>query len=318
VFFWRIGVVRGGGRRMKQLVLIKGIIALWAVVSFAQDNEFPVLQGPYLGQELPGTTPEIFAPGVISTPAHEFSCCFSPDGKEFYFTRDVAELKEKVIMVTKMRDGEWTMPTVVPFVENYFSFEPLITPDNKRLYFMSGKPIPGQTGPPMNILYVEREKDGWGTPKNPGAPFNPAKAMFVSSTLDGTIYTTDISGGPGRESIAVSRQVDGKYRELKKLSPPINDETSSMYPYIAPDENYIIYISRKPSEKIDNVLTISYKKLDGTWFDPQAVEIGMNAGLPFVSPDGKFLFFTGGEKGKSDIYWVSAAFIEKLRPKESE
>ncbi len=42
----------------------------------------------------------------------------------------------------------------------------------------------------------------------------------------------------------------------------------------------------------------------------------INEGPPFVSPDGKFLFFTGGGRGKRDICWVSAAFIEELRPKE--
>jgi len=303
---------------MKQLVFTIGLLALLTGNSLAQNNDFPVLKGPYLGQELPGTKPEIFAPGVISTPAHEFSCCFSPDGKEFYFTRHVAELDEKVIMVTRLRDDVWTEPAVVPFVENQFSFEPMITPDNRRLYFMSGKPIPGQAGPPMNVLYVERVGDGWGAPNNPGALFNPAKAMFVSSTLDGTIYTTDISRGPGKESIVVSRPVDGKHTELQQLGAPINADTQSMYPYIAPDESYIIYISRKPSAKIDEVLTISYKKSDGSWHEPQAVDVGMNAGLPFVSPDGKFLFFTAGEQRKSDIYWVSATFIEEWRPKEAE
>jgi hypothetical protein len=203
---------------MRRLVLTIGLLALLAVNTLAQNSYFPVLKGPYLGQKLPGTEPEIFAPGVISTPDHEFSCCFSPDGKEFYFTRHVAELDEKVIMVTRLRDNVWTAPVVVPFVENQFSFEPLITPDNKRLYFMSGKPIPGQAGPPMNVLYVEREGDEWGASQNPGAPFNPAKTMFVSSTLDGTIYTTDISQGPGKESILVSKPVDGKYTELKKLA----------------------------------------------------------------------------------------------------
>jgi hypothetical protein len=139
---------------MKQLVFAIGLLVVLAVNSSAQKNDFPVLLGPYLGQKLPGATPEIFASGAISTPAHEFSCCFSPDGKEFYFTRDVAELNEKVIMVTRLRNGMWTAPAVVPFVENQFSFEPMVAPDNQRLYFMSGKPIPGQSGPPMNILYV--------------------------------------------------------------------------------------------------------------------------------------------------------------------
>jgi hypothetical protein len=49
----------------------------------------------------------------------------------------------------------------------------------------------------------------------------------------------------------------------------------------------------------------------------------MSAGMPFVSPDGKFLFFTAAEPGqstgpgpgKSDIYWVSAKILEELKPK---
>jgi hypothetical protein len=31
---------------------------------------------------------------------------------------------------------------------------------------------------------------------------------------------------------------------------------------------------------------------------------------PAVTPDGKYMFFIG----RGDIYWVDAAFIEKLRP----
>ncbi|MCJ8272850.1 MAG: hypothetical protein MJK04_26065, partial [Psychrosphaera sp.] len=29
--------------------------------------EIPVLTGPYLGQKPPGSTPEIFAPGIVNT-----------------------------------------------------------------------------------------------------------------------------------------------------------------------------------------------------------------------------------------------------------
>ena len=33
----------------------------------AQQENFPVLKGPYLGQKPPGLTPEIFAPEIISS-----------------------------------------------------------------------------------------------------------------------------------------------------------------------------------------------------------------------------------------------------------
>ena len=303
---------------MNRLLLLTVAILLQVSISYCQTSQtdFPLLKGPYLGQKPPGTTPEMFALGAVSTPAHEFSCSFTPDGEEFYFTRKDPKLNENVIMVTKLRDGTWTEPRVVPFVENQLSFEPLVTPDGSRLYFSSGMPVPGQTGPPMNILYVEREGDGWGPAKNPGPPFNPAKAMYVSMTTDGTVYTTDISEGPGKECIAVSRKVEGKYQQLERLGPPINAGTQNMYPFIAPDESYLILTSRRPSEEISSVLCISFKKPDQSWSEPRAIDVGMKAALPFVTHDGRFLFFTGGEQGKSDIYWVSSKIIEELRPKE--
>jgi hypothetical protein len=281
----------------------------------SQQGEIGKLTGPYLGQNPPGIKPEVFAQGIVSTPAHEFSCCFSPDGNEFYFARRHPELNQPLIMVSRLRNGVWTEPDVPPFVERQPSFEPWVTPDNNRLYFQSGKPIPGQPGPPMNVLYVDRDREGWGEAMNPRFPFNPAKAMHITSTNDGTIYTTDISQGPGSERIAVSRIVKGEYQELERLGPPINGETQTMHPYVAPDERYMIYTARRPSEKISFILLISFRETDGSWSQPQTIDLGMNAGLPFVSSDGRFLFFTGGEPGKSDIMWVSTTIIGELRPK---
>ncbi len=48
-------------------------------------NEVPHLEGPYLGQEPPGATPKLFAPGIISTGHDELFDSFTPDGNEFYY-----------------------------------------------------------------------------------------------------------------------------------------------------------------------------------------------------------------------------------------
>ena len=61
-----------------------------ASISFSQQTEFPKLTGPYLGQTPPKMIPEVFAPGIVSkVGSHEFAGTFSPDGKEFFFTRVV-------------------------------------------------------------------------------------------------------------------------------------------------------------------------------------------------------------------------------------
>ena len=56
--------------------------------------------------------PEIFAPGIISAEHHEFSCSFSPDGTEVYFTRRVPEFDRNRIMVSRLVDGKWTQPVL--------------------------------------------------------------------------------------------------------------------------------------------------------------------------------------------------------------
>ena len=194
--------------QMPMSLFIAAIICTTALAlteaSSAPPSQTPP-KGPYLGQVPPGTTPQIFTPGFISTEAHEFSCSFTPDGMEFYFTRRDPKLNIPVIMVTRCVDGDWTNPEVVSFVENRMSFEPRVTAGGRRLFFTWDKPLPGQQGSPMNVWYVDREDGGWSEPKNPGVPFNPTKAMYISITRDGTIYTTDISGGPGSEAVWACR-----------------------------------------------------------------------------------------------------------------
>ena len=58
---------------MRKIVKYSAIYAglllsiLFVSVGHSQQEDFPVLKGPYLGQTPPGIEPEIFAPGLIST-----------------------------------------------------------------------------------------------------------------------------------------------------------------------------------------------------------------------------------------------------------
>lgn len=297
---------------------------LLGVLGFAADDpgqDTQTGQGLYFGQKPPGTTPQVFAPGIVSTNAHEFSCSFTPDGKEFYFTRSESTQSPTLIMFSKYVDGVWTPPSPAPFNDTSgargggMSFEPVVTPDGRRLYFSSDRPFPGQPGPggpPMlNIWYVEREGDRWSEPKFPGPPFNPMKTMLVSMTITGTIYTGDISGGMGKDRIAVTRLKDGAYQPLEVLGPPINAGPINNYPHIAPDESYLIF-NRREAPGGAGGLFISFRAPDGTWGEPRRIDLGpLKTGQGMVSPDGKYLFFTAGERRKGDIYWVEATFLRK-------
>lgn len=84
---------------MKPKAICVGILLPILFVSCinAQQGDFPVLKGPYLGQKPPGMTPEI-----VSTEKYgENRCTFSHDGRECYFTRrrEFTETKNLIIQV---------------------------------------------------------------------------------------------------------------------------------------------------------------------------------------------------------------------------
>ena len=60
--------------------------------------------------DAPGTTPELFAPGIVSTDGSiELNGVISPDGREFFFTR-VDPDRRFVMHRSRLLDGAWTGP----------------------------------------------------------------------------------------------------------------------------------------------------------------------------------------------------------------
>lgn len=273
----------------------------------AQLMSWPDLTGPYIGQTPPGTTPEKFAPNLISTSAHEFSCSFTPDGMEFYFTRKVASLNKNVVMVTSRKEGFWSKPEVAPFIQNRMSFEPIVTAKGDRIYFSMVSPE-AYGGNPCT-WYVERAGDSWTDPLVASDLFNPMKTMFVSVDLNGILYTMDITRGQGSERICNSTPDNGIYTRFTVLPEPINSGPSNTYPFISPDGTMLIFNSSR-NGATNSVLFVSHQTADGSWEEPVELDLGISAGLPYLSYDGKYLFFTSGPNTSSDLYWVSAEILE--------
>ena len=93
--------------RVLLLITVAFVFSSHAFASLDYDN-WPDVTGPYFGQEPPGMTAEIFAPGIISTDRSEINSVFAPDRDEFYFTAWSKETGTK-IMVTKMISMKNTM-----------------------------------------------------------------------------------------------------------------------------------------------------------------------------------------------------------------
>jgi Tol biopolymer transport system component len=320
---------------------------------FAQERnpDFPILKGPYLGQKPPGLTPEIFAPGIVSTEMHEHSVpSFSPDGNQILWSsqfRDDGGFPTKVIG-SNNKNGIWTEPDffgAIPFENSSSAF---FAPDGKRIYFTStseGSDKEKSFGR-YDIWYIENSKNGWTSPKNLGLPVNsPNLETYATLTNDMTLYFMgEIDPEKYLYGIYRSEFTDGKYQTPELLPENINTEYLDWTPFIAPDESYLLFSSDRPNSYGNGDLYISYKNPDNTWTDPVNLGPTINDDsqerFPYVSPDGKYLFYVSNKFGKeltsdsshslkdymeimnkhgngfNDIYWVDAKIIVDLKPEE--
>lgn len=100
---------------MKRSVIYTGLLIsiLFFITSLTAREDFPVLKGPYLGQQPPGMSPRIFAPGIICTDDHEGSSGFALNGKKFIFQKFIQRKCHTYEMILK--NGIWTTPRLVPF-----------------------------------------------------------------------------------------------------------------------------------------------------------------------------------------------------------
>ena len=279
---------------------------------------FPELRGPWLGQQEPGDAPERFALGIVS--GHWFNsehspAAFSPNGTEVYWTKAF----RGPILYSKLENGLWTAPQRAPFVSEYGDGEPIFSPDGRRLYFLSQRPMETGVEPGKeNIWYVEREGDGWSQPRPVDAVVNEYRHHWLFSITDsGTLYFASIrEDGYGRHDIYRSPSVNGVHQPPENLGPAINTGETEHTPYIAPDESYLIFSSSGHGLEVGTSFhfLISYRSPDGGWSTPIALD-HITASVeqplcPLVTADGSFLFFIGS----GDSWWTRADFIEELRP----
>jgi len=272
---------------------------------------FPALAGAYLGQPDPGSVPRLFAPGMVSSEEHETNITFTPEGGELCFSRINAEQTRRSLLFMHVENGRWTAPEPATFSSGGADFEGSYSTDGQRLFFSSNRSLqPGAVKRDMDLWVVDRAGLGWSEPRNLGPAVNgPSNEYMPSADRDGTLYFE-------RYGLNVARWNNGEYAAAQPVGAEITNVSNMGHPFVAPDGSYLLFDAR-PSGSSKMVLFASYCLKDGTW--SQAVRLFDHAdtrdyeSCPTVSPDGKFLFFGRDH----DIYWVSAAIIETLRPQNA-
>jgi len=301
---------------MKRLVLISCILFAAAISAHARQKDFLKVSGTYLGQKPPGTSPEVFAPGIISTYFNEGCSGWGNNMEYFIFQRWIDG--KSYLYSTRQVNSTWSEPELLTCVEQYQIGDFTIAPDGKTLVFASNILIEeiGSEGEGGNIWMMEKTDTGWTEPKQIGRPVNTEyhesyPSMAANKTL---CFFSRKPGGFGQSDLYYSKFNNGKYVDPVNLGDKLNTEYHEWDPYIAPDESYMIFCSMMPGGLGEDDLYITYKQKDRTWGKPIHLGNEINSekseNRPYVTPDGKYFFYTSNKNGNRDIYWVSSKLFD--------
>ncbi|UCE61013.1 MAG: PD40 domain-containing protein [Phycisphaerales bacterium] len=284
------------------LILIGSAVAMFACVGLAVEDETTL----FFGLRLPGSKPEIFAPGVVSSSDQvEMGCAASPDGKEFYFCRSAPSGPDIAIWVVREKDGKLSAPRVVSFSGVYRDFNPFLTPDGKHMIFYrdSFKEAKTQRG----SWIVDRDGDSWGEPRY-------LLDEYCVSTHDfHTFYFNSEHHKAGNRDLEMRTYDKGAFSEPRYLKGSLNSEAFDAHGVISADGSLMLFDSMRPGgyDKVD--MYVSFRGGDGSWSDAHNLGESINKGhrqMPSLSHDGKYIFFSS----EGDIWWVSADIINQLKP----
>jgi len=312
---------------MKNKILaVQMVVLVFSYSSHAQPKPASPLKGKYFGQKPPGMTATLFAQGIISTDSIEHSApAFSPDGKTVLWTR-IYPGKPAFLVEMKMVNGRWTKPQPPSFAnKDADDFYPDFSVDGKELFFSSRRSLP--SGYPkkedMWIWKVEKKSSGWGLATPLDSTIIKGFEYAHSVSKKGTLFFSSRRKGARDFDIFCSQYVNGTYQPPRLLDTNINKAGYEDGPFIAPDENYLIFESQRP-ESIDGSidLYISFKQKGGSWGHPKNMGPKINSKFSErfarLSPDGKYLFFGSNRRQQTDnlyydIFWIDASVIDELR-----
>jgi hypothetical protein len=286
----------------------------------------PILTGDYLGQPLPGATPDVFARGIVSTEAtnEHMAPSFSPDLSEvLWFANRWPDPGPTLSMMARRESGRWSAPRATPFN----GLMPAFSPDGRRVFYFASTPGPAMTQEGQShfdVWVVEKQGDVWSQPKCLELVERYPElrtATMPRVTRNGTLYFMGYTPGPRNDAgIFRAEFANGEYAKPELLPRSINlPPFLNWAPFIAPDESYLLFSSNRAGS-LDRYgdIYISHRQADGSWTDPVTLGEPVNTPeqevFPGVSPDGKYLFFCRDTPGrKNDVYWVDAATIPALR-----
>ncbi len=258
----------------------------------------------------------VFAPKIVSTPAHEGPFAFTPDGRTIYFTRLAAGMSSPGFFTSSLEDGRWTEPKPAAFPAGAAPGPFSISPDGARLYFTH---LPDSRRR-SRLWVAERNGKKWENARPLGGAFEKwdADQTSPSVTSDGTLYFVSNQQSRG-EGWDIYRSVlkDGQYAEPEVLSgrrygriSTIHNEASVT---VAADGRFLVFSSTRAPNGLGGadlyLAELPGNERTGAWAWNLGPLVNTDADEmdPRLSADGKRLYFNRS----GDIYEVDLETVRR-------
>lgn len=218
---------------------------------------------------------KLISASKINSDYHEATVAITNNGKTMYFTRDNVTRKNKLnfdkkgtthlkIYKATLIDGSWENIIELPINDNVYSTgHPALSPDNKKLYFVSDKEGGfGQT----DIYEVDILEDNkYSKPRNLGPKINTkGREMFPFVSKDSTFYfSSDGRLNLGLLDIFKSQIIKDSLAEPQNLGAPYNSGYDDFAYFIDPtNKNNRSYLSsNRPGGKGNDDIYTVYSKV---------------------------------------------------------
>ncbi len=181
----------------------------------------------------------------INTKYHEASVTFSPDNTTMYFTRNNYGKKLKraengdnnlKIYRSQKVNGEWKEAEELSFnSDDYSTGHPALSPDGKKLYFVSDRP--GSLGETDIFVVDVLENGNFSEPRNLGPEINTDRKEMFPFVSDKKLYFSSNGhvGLGGLDIYEVAYDDENGFQEVINMGKPVNSNKDD-FSYIVHEE----------------------------------------------------------------------------------
>lgn len=237
-------------------------------------------------------TATLWTPAAIAGPGYESSPTFTPDGRTMIYLAADKDFRTYRLMQSRCEKGAWSRPAPPSFAMPLpvIEADPFVTPDGKRLYYISSRHAPAKED--FDIWYVERTaEDGWGEPQRLPEPVNsPAAELLPRADAAGRLYFgSSRDGSVGGGDIYVATEVRPGEWNVENIGPPVSGGGYEYEAEISRDGRTMITVS----DRGDRSHLYRYRREGDRWIevgripaDPDQFQVG-----PLLSPTADRLLF---------------------------